>query len=278
MVHTSSVSSVPRADGRVLALILTHDDPVELQRCVDAVAAQTRRPDAVVVTDNASSPPAAPQVHDAGPGWLTVDHLATNGGPAGGHHAGLSGFVADDRFDLAWVLDDDVVPEPGCLEALVAAAAEGPVGIRWPVQRHTNATDGQYPGWFGVLIPRAVVQRVGTPNPELFWWTEDTEYLQWRIPRAGFSSTVVPGAVVEHTGRRAGARPDWKLYYEARNTIVYRVRTQRLEHPLKLVRILTALSVRAVLDGPGRRRRLRLLGAAVADGARGRLGRRVGLP
>jgi len=261
-----------------MALILTHDDPVELQRCVDAVSAQTRRPDAVVVIDNASSPPAAPAAPPAEPGWLTVDHLATNGGPAGGHHAGPSRFRADSRFGLAWVLDDDVVPAPGCLEALVAAARQGPVGIRWPVQCHTNASAGQFPGWFGVLIPRAVVDRVGTPNPDLFWWTEDTEYLQWRIPRAGFSSTVVDGAVVEHTGRRSGPRPDWKLYYEARNTVVYRVRTQHLRHPLKLIRILAVLSVRAAIDGPGRDRRLRLLAAAVADGARGRLGRRAGLP
>lgn len=261
----------------VLALILTHDDPVELQRCVDAVAAQTRRPDAAVVTDNASSPPAAPHAGDE-PGWLTVDHLPTNGGPAGGHHAALAHFLHDGAFDLAWVLDDDVVPAPGCLEALVGSVADGPPGIRWPVQQHTRATAGQFPGWFGVLIPRAVVERVGTPNPELFWWTEDTEYLQWRIPRAGFSSTVVPGAMVVHSGRRAGARPDWKLYYEVRNTVFYRLRTQRLEHPLKLARALTALTARAVLDGPGRRRRLRLLATGVADGARGRLGRRVGLP
>lgn len=278
MVHTSSVSSAPRPDERVLALILTHDDPAELQRCVDAVAAQTRRPDAVVVTDNASSPPAAPIVAGAEPGWLTVDRLPTNGGPAGGHHAGLTRFLRETSFDLAWVLDDDVVPAPGCLEALVAAAGDGSPGVRWPVQQHTYATAGQFPGWFGVLIPRAVVEKVGTPNPELFWWTEDTEYLQWRIPRAGFTSVVVPGAVVEHTGRRSGSRPDWKLYYEARNTVAYRVRTQRLEHPVKLVRIIAALTVRAVLDGPGRRRRLRLLLTALSDGARGRLGRRVGLP
>lgn len=272
------MSPIPRRDERVVALILTHDDPGELQRCVDAVAAQTRRPDAVVVTDNASTPPAAPTALGTEPGWLTVERLSTNGGPAGGHHVALTRFGADGRFDLAWVLDDDVVPAPGCLEALVEAAGEGAAGIRWPVQRHTNAGAGQYPGWFGVLIPRAVVDRVGTPDPELFWWTEDTEYLQWRIPRAGFSSTVVPGAVVEHTGRRSGPRPDWKLYYEARNTVAYRVRTQRLRHPLKLARILAALSVRAATDGPGRRRRLGLIATAVLDGGRGRLGRRAGLP
>lgn len=277
MIHTSSVICV-RQRERILALILTHDDPQELQRCVNAVHAQTRRPDAVVVTDNASSPPAAPLAPDAEPGWLSVDHLSTNGGPAGGHHAGLSRFAADDRFDLAWVLDDDVVPAPGCLEALAAAATQGPVGIRWPVQTHTHASAGQYPGWFGVLIPRVVVERVGTPNPDLFWWTEDTEYLQWRIPRAGFSSTVVEGATVDHSGRRSGSRPDWKLYYETRNTIVYRLRTQRLKHPVKLVRILTALVLRAAIAGPGRGRRLRIFSTGVADGARGRLGRRAGLP
>ena len=258
----------------MLALILTYNRPAELQRCVDALSNQTRRPGAVLVVDNASTPPADPS---AEPGWLSVERLHDNVGPAGGHHAGLSRFLADDRFDLAWVLDDDVVPAPDCLEALVAAAAEGPVGIRWPVQRHTRARAGQYPGWYGVLIPRAVVETTGTPNPELFWWTEDTEYLQWRIPRAGFSSTVVDGAVVEHTGRAGGPRPDWRLYYETRNTIVYRTRTQRLRHPLKLLRTVAAIGVRVISDGPGRRRRLRVFSSGLADGVRGRLGRRPGL-
>ena len=53
------------------------------------------------------------------------------------------------------------------------------------VDRDTGATTNTL-GWCAVLIPRVAVDAVGLPQAELFWWTEDTEYLQWRLPNGGF--------------------------------------------------------------------------------------------
>ena len=65
------------------------------------------------------------------------------------------------------------------------------------------------------------------PNPDLFWWTEDTEYLQWRIPSAGFEVVWTERPVLSVSrGRPDAAKPAWKYYYEARNQVYYRLYVQ----------------------------------------------------
>ena len=82
---------------------------------------------------------------------------------------------------------------------------------------------------------------------ELFWWMEDTEYLAWRIPNAGFPVIRVDDAVVTHHRERSGSKPPWKFYYETRNTVFLRLYRQRggrrftkliLRLPRRLARIL----------------------------------------
>ena len=42
---------------RVVALVLTHNAPQSLARCLSAIDAQTEAPEEVLVVDNASQPP-----------------------------------------------------------------------------------------------------------------------------------------------------------------------------------------------------------------------------
>ena len=57
----------------------------------------------------------------------------------------------------------------------------------------------------------------------LFWWAEDAEYCEWRIPRGRISrvrSSMT--AVVHHDAiRQGGDIPTWKYYYESRNMLYY---------------------------------------------------------
>ena len=81
---------------------------------------------------------------------------------------------------------------------------------------------------------------------DLFWWAEDTEYLQWRIPEAGYPRQVVDGALVEHDAIRQGdGVPLWKYYYEARNMLYVNLHLKhRVGH---YPRNLSKLVARAVL-------------------------------
>jgi rhamnopyranosyl-N-acetylglucosaminyl-diphospho-decaprenol beta-1,3/1,4-galactofuranosyltransferase len=138
-----------------------------------------------------------------------------------------------------------------------------------------------------VLLRRRVVERAGVPDAELFWWTEDTEYLQWRIPRAGFSVVRAPEATVRvNRSRDDTEKPAWKYYYEARNQTYYRLHTQRVAAPRprprhlrarvrwwRALRSLTRLSARAVTrESHGRGTKLAMIARGTYDGVRGRLG------
>ncbi len=51
-------------ERRVVALVLSHNAPQSLARCLNAIAAQTNPPQGVVVVDNASDPPITPTLID----------------------------------------------------------------------------------------------------------------------------------------------------------------------------------------------------------------------
>jgi GT2 family glycosyltransferase len=262
---------------RVLAIVLTHDAPESLERCLAALAAQTRRPDRILVVDNASRIPAVSADRTVP---TEIVHRSDNDGPAGGHAAGLERFLQSGE-DAAWVMDDDCIPAPGCLEALVGGReVSAPRSLVFPLWVDGPTGAARFlPAWCGFLIGREVVERVGLPRADFVWWAEDTEYLQWRMLEAGVRTEHEAGAVVEHHRvRSTGPKPAWKIYYEVRNTIVYRVFVQRwtLTHLRLLFRSLVGLLVQAC-RASGRRASLRAYACGVRDGCRQRLGLRMTL-
>jgi GT2 family glycosyltransferase len=89
-----------------------------LGRLLDALAAQVSDGDEVVVVDNASADGTA-DLADRHPVVTTVVQCADNLGFAGGCNVGAGASAGD----IILLLNPDVVPEPGCLDALRAAPA-----------------------------------------------------------------------------------------------------------------------------------------------------------
>ena len=104
---------------RVVAVVVTYNRRDLLLESLAAVHGQTRAPDAVIVVDNASTDGTAAAVRDRFPGRRLAE-LARNTGGAGGFAYGLALALADGA-DLVWLMDDDTVPEPGALRALLDA-------------------------------------------------------------------------------------------------------------------------------------------------------------
>ena len=129
-----------------------------------------------------------------------------NLGPAGGWAIALRDFLSSD-FSDAWVMDDDIVPEAECLATLLMARDEDP-GRTFvvPVSIQPDGAVGRWGSWCGFMIAREIVEAVGLPRAELFWWAEDTEYCHWRIPQAGFERRVIEEAVVHHDAIRQRRR------------------------------------------------------------------------
>ena len=255
-----------------MAVVLTYNAPASLERCLQSIAAQTTPPQAVLVVDNASTPPVDPASFPPGCPPVTLVHSDHNGGPAGGYALALEHFLKS-GYEHAWVIDDDMRPDPDCLERLwVVAAKDPPSAFVFPISYQLDGTFGAWPSWCGFLVAREIIEEVGLPMAELFWWAEDTEYLQWRIPQAGYPMRVVGDAFVRHDAIRHGdGVPVWKYYYEARNMLYVHLHVKKRVgyYP----RNITKLIGRAVLREPeGRVVRLRAMARGLYDGARGNLG------
>jgi GT2 family glycosyltransferase len=287
-VAVSTEESTPEQPATtVAAIILTFDAPRALETCVASIAAQSRPVTRIDVTDNASRR----RVDDLLTPYpnASVHRLPENTGPAGGYAAALRAFL-DSGCDYAWVLDDDCRPDPDALARQLELAAPDRLvlaAVRWAETGQTVRGHG----WWGALISREIVQRVGVPNEALFWWTEDTEYLQWRIPQAGFEVvwTDEPAISVSR-GRPDASKPAWKYYYEARNQVFHRLYVQRdpahtrpLPRHLKLrVRVGRAgssvgkLTVRVFTrEHTDRAKKLAMTLRGAFDGIRRHLGRTV---
>jgi rhamnopyranosyl-N-acetylglucosaminyl-diphospho-decaprenol beta-1,3/1,4-galactofuranosyltransferase len=257
-----------------MAVVLTHNAPSSLDRCLRAIAAQTTPPQGLLVVDNASAPPVTADQLPEFDGELILLRSEINGGPAGGYALALERFLETD-YTHAWVLDDDMVPEETCLERLWVVADKDPSrAYVFPVSHQMDGSFGAWPSWCAFLVSRAIVEQVGLPMEELFWWAEDTEYLQWRIPEAGYPIRVVGDANVQHHSIRHGEGvPVWKYYFEARNMLYVHLYVKRRigRYP----RNMSKLIGRALFREPeGRGKRLAAIVEGIRDGARGRLGMR----
>lgn len=256
----------------VIAVTLTYRRRSLLRATVAGIQAQSRPPDRVLVIDNDE------EAVEALEGFEDVEilHTGENLGPAGGYAIGFEAALGRGA-DKIWVVDDDTVPEPTCLAKLLAAT-EG-TGTVVPFQRKPGYDQGYPPSWNGPLLDARAVRQVGLPRAELFFWAEDTEYFS-RLRQAGIARIPLREAVVFHHNpedRRRGSSRDWRLYYEVRNGMWYRLRAQPLTlHRVRRAALLAGRPLVSILFlEPGKLPSLRLWGKAVVDVARNRLGRRV---
>jgi rhamnopyranosyl-N-acetylglucosaminyl-diphospho-decaprenol beta-1,3/1,4-galactofuranosyltransferase len=205
---------------RIVAVVVTYNRLPLLRRLV-ARLVEVEELDEVLVVDNASTDGTGAWLRDAPVRSRT---LLSNTGGAGGFHDGLE-WAVERGADLVWLMDDDGLPDPDCLHRLLAHGDLdfwGPVvvdegdssqlvfPIRLPGGTRTVrrldevravATDGVIRDvvipFNGVLVTRALVERIGLPRAKFFIWGDDVEYL-WRANAAGARTATVVGAQVRH--------------------------------------------------------------------------------
>jgi len=241
----------------VAVVVVTHNRAELLTRLLDGLAAQTRRPDAVVVVDNASTDDTQAVLAartDLPLEVITQDNL----GGAGGFHRGVR--AAYDRgFDRVWLVGDDVVPAPTCLASLLAvdedcliavredlsgtlvekAAVEfdlrNPLAIR-PKRSTVDSTyadrasmpalvEVQNVAFEGFMVRRSVITEIGFPDPSFFIFYDDAEYAV-RARRAGRHVWAVRDAVLvrQLDFNQQHDLSGWKGFYMYRNLFVVHLR------------------------------------------------------
>lgn len=194
--------------SHIYAVVLTYNRKDLLKRCLDAVSAQTRPCDGIIVIDNASSDGTEQMVLDLALPDLELYVLSENVGASGGFNAGFR--MAYQRgADFIWMMDDDVIPSPDALQRLVEAdellaardikrsfllsgayTQDGLVNNSPALDQRRNRID--YECWpatvelgvmpvsratfVSILVPRATLTHYGVPISSMFIWGEDTEF------------------------------------------------------------------------------------------------------
>lgn len=245
---TASVASVTVAYNAVNVI----------SRQIDALLQQSSELQEIIVVDNASTDGTGSMLAQRYP-QITVLRMAENLGQAGGWAVGLSYAALKKRHDWVWTFDNDSIPTPETLRALLTGIkniddCDGAIGMVAPLPVH-QATGTYYlpfhwrnglviaspdelrkPTWFadiviasGSLIKRTVVEEIGLPRADFFIDVCDFEYCL-RVRSHGYKIAVVSNATVEHEigdtrrVRMLGSRlwtnhPPFREYYFSRNLV-----------------------------------------------------------
>ena len=109
---------------RITAVTVTYNRTVTLRKCIDALLAQTRPVDTIIIVDNHSRIEEQAVIREiaAIDSRISVIWLPDNLGGAGGFEAGMRAVrESTDPYDYVWIMDDDAYPRPDCLDMLLRA-------------------------------------------------------------------------------------------------------------------------------------------------------------
>lgn len=233
---------------KVVVVVVAFNRRDLLLESLAALAGQTRRPDEVLVIDNASTDGTAEAVRLAHP-EVTLVVLDRNTGGAGGFTAGLAEAVGPLGADLVWLMDDDTVPTETALAELLTARAHAPASTRI-LASTVHWTDGRehpmnmprarpfaarrslerarefdcYPvrsaSFVSVMIDARAVAEHGLPVAGYFLWNDDFEYTA-RILR-GSTGYLCRRSIVVHKTKVFGSTnidPGPRFRLEVRNKL-----------------------------------------------------------
>lgn len=186
---------------RVVAVVVTYNRKECLLRCISALRSQRGAVTDVLVVDNASTDGTADALSElVESGAVLYRNTGANIGGAGGFNLGMR-WAVELGYDRLWVMDDDCIPDPDALAALVTAdrQLEGNYGFLsgiayWrdgtPCLMNVQKTDlwhklEDYTSplvpvvmatFVSAFIPAQRVREVGLPIREFFIWSDDLEY------------------------------------------------------------------------------------------------------
>lgn len=216
-----------RTDGRTcVAVVITMNRPVDLDRLLAALVVQTLPLTQIVVVDNGL----LPETRAVLLRYPTAVHLPShrNLGGAGGYAYGILHALALGA-ERIWIMDDDGMPEAEtCLGQLVEALDDGHYDMVSPLvldindpeklaffyyqhgrpisQRSHLARDVVFPQFAhlfnGALLKADAFERYGLPRYELFFRGDEVDFM-FRLKRDGARFATIGNAAFLHP---SGAR------------------------------------------------------------------------
>jgi len=263
---------------RIGTVIVTFNNATMLRSLLEDLLSQTRKPDEIIVIDNASSDDTEAMIKEY-PHFRYIK-FEENLGSAGGYYEGLK--TACENNDFVWTLDDDMSLNENALEVLerwwYILEKNGQLGAvrSWvghvpdlldPIKINSFA-------WRGTFIKKEVIQDVGLPLKEYFLYAEDDEYGH-RITKKGYNMFFIPESQITEMriedkmifnvwGKRRRLYKDkFRFYYAFRNQIDLYLRYKEFynliktfSYAIKVIFLIIFLKhfkgigiIKAVLDG-----------------------------
>ena len=262
-------------DSKTGVIILTCNRLKTLKITLCKVMAQSHKPHEILVVDNYSEDGTREYLESLNN--ITTIYLEENLGPAGGFYEGVKYFAENTSVDYVWMMDDDFFPFDSCLEILLQNTDQGTVVF--PYIREKDFASRRQPGWWGVLIPMTIIDHVGYPRKDLFFWSEDTEFLQARIQeKHEYPLKWVKAAKGVHfTKRVKNYRQPWRYYYEIRNSIYSRlyIKDRTMLRMYKLVRSWVKLFGSIIIKENNKAEKMKWFLKGTIDGFTKKLGKTI---
>ncbi|MEZ4502010.1 MAG: glycosyltransferase [Dehalococcoidia bacterium] len=279
---------------RCIAVVATFGRVNEARGAIDALLAQTRPPDHIVLVENTPEPMMAGMYPAS-----QVEAICTgeNTGAAGGFSIGGDLALERGATHVLYV-DDDCVLERRCLEVLLTKAGAlpdcalgavvvSPEGeIVWDLHRPDGSAyssvdelpDTVIPtrelAFHALLVPAEPLRRAGGPRTDLFFGGVDIEF-SLRLAAGGLPLFYCPGALATH--HAVNYRHFWFLgdrkvptgtpghrYYVLRNRLLM-WRLYRRDSFLRGVGVVTLRELVTMAFSPNRGLRTKLLARAVRE-------------
>ncbi len=305
--NLNQIVSTGKGSGcSVAAIIATYNRRRDLEKCLDALSAQSTPPDAVYIIDNDSTDDTAEKIQPHLTDRVRYFRMPTNLGSAGGFRKGME-LAFEDGYDWLWITDNDSTPSRDSLKQLMKVAVVNPQVMALAPKklresdgailkcdsvwdRTTNAartpSDKEYResalievDWVpntGLLVSRNAVLTVGHLRADLFAFGEDVEYCL-RI-RKHSKILLVTDSVVVHPEMGTGWPVPFaslrKLYYLRRNDVYLGLRGLQLpkRNILQIAWQWFRLSLNIVRKQDHPWKRLKVVTLATFHGVLGRLG------
>jgi GT2 family glycosyltransferase len=232
----------------VTVVVVNYDGGEIVERCLEALAAQTRPPDRTIV-DNASSDGSPERIADGFPG-VELLRREQNVGFAGGNNVGVQ---AAGGCEWVALLNPDAFPEPEWLERLLGSAEAHPEfsffgslllaaddpgtvdgtgdayhvgGMAWRRDNGRPLSDAHLdPGEIfspcaaAALYRRDAFLEAGGFDESFFAYYEDSD-LAFRLRLLGHRCYYEPGAIVRHLGfSTSGEESPFTVFHSQRNLV-----------------------------------------------------------
>ncbi len=246
--------------GRVIAVMVAWNGRSFLEAAISSVLEALGEHGELLVVENGSTDSSFDFLRAHFPD-VAVLQTGENLGGAGGFSAGMRVALEDLECHYVWLLDNDIIVEPGALEPLLDILASAPdiaaTGSQLCLYDRPDTVQelgSRYTPWLGaleqqhagqprlpadasprevdylaacsLLIRSDILRQHGLFREALFVFYDDVEW-SLRVRRAGYRLLAVPASVVRHC--YGGDKPTvpWREYYRKRNRCI----CLRLEPP-----------------------------------------------